>query len=244
MRTRVRSKERAKMHTISPEEMIFTLFSTRFGSLSQSQHTRCTSERWPPTRAKLSSSGGGRTRACPWATLVSYFCRFCSGFVLLSGLRATLSLPPSAFARDAASPATPPCAALEDYVAIKAKDTVYLPHTGACAARFAPRVAQPLCWRGVARLPPRHPRPPPPLLFAAGRYQVKRFRKALCPIVERLCNALMRKGRNNGKKLLAGACAAPPRAAAAAAPRRHAALHRTAPPPLPAFCSAHRAAGV
>lgn len=41
--------------------------------------------------------------------------------------------------------------------------------------------------------------------FAAGRYQVKRFRKALCPIVERLCNALMRKGRNNGKKLLAGA---------------------------------------
>ena len=157
--------------------------------------------------------------------------------------RPALSLPPSAFARDAASPATPPCAALEDYVAIKAKDTVYLPHTGACAARFAPRVAQPLCWRGVARLPPRHPRPPPPLLFAAGRYQVKRFRKALCPIVERLCNALMRKGRNNGKKLLAGACAAPPRAAAAAAPRRHA-LHRPAPPPLPAFCSAHRAAGV
>ena len=37
----------------------------------------------------------------------------------------------------------------------------------------------------------------------AGRYQIKRFRKAQCPIVERLCNALMRKGRNNGKKLLA-----------------------------------------
>lgn len=55
---------------------------------------------------------------------------------------------------------------LEDFIAVKAKDAVYLPHT-------------------------------------AGRYQVKRFRKALCPIVERLCNALMRKGRNNGKKLLA-----------------------------------------
>jgi small subunit ribosomal protein S5e len=55
---------------------------------------------------------------------------------------------------------------LEDFIAVKAKDAVFLPHT-------------------------------------AGRYQVKRFRKALCPIVERLCNALMRKGRNNGKKLLA-----------------------------------------
>jgi len=55
---------------------------------------------------------------------------------------------------------------LEDFIAVKPKDMVYLPHT-------------------------------------AGRYQVKRFRKALCPIVERLCNSLMRKGRNNGKKLLA-----------------------------------------
>ncbi len=36
----------------------------------------------------------------------------------------------------------------------------------------------------------------------AGRYQVKRFRKALCPIVERLCNSLMMHGRNNGKKLM------------------------------------------
>ena len=63
----------------------------------------------------------------------------------------------------------------------------------------------------------------PSLCRAAGRYQVKRFRKALCPIVERLCNALMRKGRNNGKKLLAGACGGDTRAAAAA-PRR--ALHR------------------
>merc|ERR1712183_966072 len=33
--------------------------------------------------------------------------------------------------------------------------------------------------------------------------QVKRFRKAQCPIVERLVNAMMRKGRNNGKKVLA-----------------------------------------
>lgn len=37
----------------------------------------------------------------------------------------------------------------------------------------------------------------------AGRYQTKRFRKAQCPIVERLTNSLMRHGRNNGKKLMA-----------------------------------------
>jgi small subunit ribosomal protein S5e len=37
----------------------------------------------------------------------------------------------------------------------------------------------------------------------AGRYQKKRFRKASCPIVERLACCLMRKGRNNGKKLMA-----------------------------------------
>ena len=37
----------------------------------------------------------------------------------------------------------------------------------------------------------------------AGRYQVKRFRKTQCPIVERLTNTLMRHGRNNGKKNLA-----------------------------------------
>ncbi|KAL2986163.1 hypothetical protein AAZX31_12G190600 [Glycine max] len=37
----------------------------------------------------------------------------------------------------------------------------------------------------------------------AGRYSVKRFRKAQCPIVERLTNSLMMHGRNNGKKLLA-----------------------------------------
>merc|ERR1712183_472116 len=41
------------------------------------------------------------------------------------------------------------------------------------------------------------------LPHTAGRYQVKRFRKAQCPIVERLVNAMMRKGRNNGKKVLA-----------------------------------------
>jgi len=35
----------------------------------------------------------------------------------------------------------------------------------------------------------------------AGRYNVKRFRKAQCPITERLVNALMHHGRNNGKKL-------------------------------------------
>lgn len=37
----------------------------------------------------------------------------------------------------------------------------------------------------------------------AGRYAAKRFRKAKCPIVERLVNAMMKQGRNNGKKLLA-----------------------------------------
>lgn len=55
---------------------------------------------------------------------------------------------------------------VDDFIAVKAKDQVYVPHT-------------------------------------AGRYQLKRFRKAQCPIVERLCQALMRKGRNSGKKLLA-----------------------------------------
>jgi len=37
----------------------------------------------------------------------------------------------------------------------------------------------------------------------AGRYQRKKFRKAQCPIVERLVTFLMRNGRNNGKKLMA-----------------------------------------
>eukprot|EP00127_Corallochytrium_limacisporum_P005376 Clim_evm52s203 gene=Clim_evmTU52s203 len=37
----------------------------------------------------------------------------------------------------------------------------------------------------------------------AGRYAVKRFRKAQCPVVERLTNSLMKHGRNNGKKLMA-----------------------------------------
>jgi len=37
----------------------------------------------------------------------------------------------------------------------------------------------------------------------AGRYQVKKFRKAQCPIVERLVGAMMFHGRNTGKKNLA-----------------------------------------
>ncbi|CCG83459.1 putative 40S ribosomal protein S5 [Taphrina deformans PYCC 5710] len=41
------------------------------------------------------------------------------------------------------------------------------------------------------------------LAHTAGRYAVKRFRKAQCPVVERLVNALMMNGRNNGKKLMA-----------------------------------------
>eukprot|EP00055_Hartaetosiga_balthica_P005075 m.14351 g.14351 ORF g.14351 m.14351 type:complete len:221 (+) comp4288_c0_seq1:250-912(+) len=36
----------------------------------------------------------------------------------------------------------------------------------------------------------------------AGRYAAKRFRKANCPIVERLINSMMMHGRNNGKKLM------------------------------------------
>merc|ERR1711907_895924 len=41
------------------------------------------------------------------------------------------------------------------------------------------------------------------LPHSAGRFQKKRFRKAQCPIVERLVCGLMRKGRNNGKKMKA-----------------------------------------
>merc|ERR1712236_100903 len=55
---------------------------------------------------------------------------------------------------------------LTDYIAVKEKNAVYLPHT-------------------------------------AARYALKRFRKAQCPIVERLVNAMMMHGRNNGKKLMA-----------------------------------------
>ena len=39
------------------------------------------------------------------------------------------------------------------------------------------------------------------LPHTAKRYAKKRFRKAACPIVERLAVSLMRKGRNAGKKL-------------------------------------------
>lgn len=38
---------------------------------------------------------------------------------------------------------------------------------------------------------------------SAGRYATKRFRKASCPIIERLTNSMMMHGRNNGKKLMA-----------------------------------------
>ncbi|XP_074604270.1 uncharacterized protein LOC141857675 [Brevipalpus obovatus] len=41
------------------------------------------------------------------------------------------------------------------------------------------------------------------LPHSAGRYAAKRFRKAQCPIVERLTNSMMMHGRNNGKKLMA-----------------------------------------
>jgi len=56
--------------------------------------------------------------------------------------------------------------ALTDYIAAKAGNACYLPHS-------------------------------------AGRWQKKRFKKAQCPIVERMTNSLMMHGRNNGKKMLA-----------------------------------------
>merc|ERR1712113_122067 len=40
------------------------------------------------------------------------------------------------------------------------------------------------------------------LPHSAGRYAAKQFRKAQCPVVERLVNSLMMHGRNNGKKLM------------------------------------------
>ena len=55
---------------------------------------------------------------------------------------------------------------LQDYLPVKEKYAIYLPHS-------------------------------------AGRYATKRFRKAQCPIVERVTNSLMMHGRNNGKKLMA-----------------------------------------
>ncbi|URD83352.1 40S ribosomal protein [Musa troglodytarum] len=52
----------------------------------------------------------------------------------------------------------------------------------------------------IAVTPPKHATYLP---HTAGRYSVKRFRKAQCPIIERLTNSLMMHGRNNGKKLMA-----------------------------------------
>lgn len=46
-------------------------------------------------------------------------------------------------------------------------------------------------------------RAPVYISHSAGRYAAKRFRKAQCPIIERLTNSLMMNGRNNGKKLMA-----------------------------------------
>merc|ERR1712164_203434 len=41
------------------------------------------------------------------------------------------------------------------------------------------------------------------LPHSAGRWSKKRFKKAQCPIIERITNALMMHGRNNGKKVMA-----------------------------------------
>ena len=53
--------------------------------------------------------------------------------------------------------------ALDDWIAVKPEQAVYVPHTG-------------------------------------GRYQIKKFHKATCPITERLVCALQFKGQNTGKK--------------------------------------------
>merc|ERR1711934_940418 len=55
---------------------------------------------------------------------------------------------------------------LTDYIAAKAGNATYLPHS-------------------------------------AGRWSKKRFKKAQCPIVERITCSLMMHGRNNGKKIMA-----------------------------------------
>ena len=41
------------------------------------------------------------------------------------------------------------------------------------------------------------------LPHTAGKYQIKKFRKVTCPLVERIVCCMMRKGRNNGKKMQA-----------------------------------------
>jgi small subunit ribosomal protein S5e len=41
------------------------------------------------------------------------------------------------------------------------------------------------------------------LPFTAGRYQKRAFQKVNCPLVERMVNSLMKKGRNSGKKQMA-----------------------------------------
>lgn len=89
---------------------------------------------------------------------------------------------------------------LQDYIAVKPKDAAFLPHSAAryqtkrfrkaqVRERRARTVVGGLGWLvgclgGLA-----HARAPAPA--------------PQCPIVERLCNALMFHGRNNGKKLMA-----------------------------------------
>jgi small subunit ribosomal protein S5e len=41
------------------------------------------------------------------------------------------------------------------------------------------------------------------LPYTAGRYQKRSFQKVNCPVVERLANSMMMKGRNSGKKQMA-----------------------------------------
>ena len=77
---------------------------------------------------------------------------------------------------------------MQDYIAVKEKYARYMPHSagrwedfffvaGWKINRF------PFCWP-----------------WNLSRFAAKRFRKAQCPIVERLCNSLMMHGRNNGER--------------------------------------------
>ena len=80
---------------------------------------------------------------------------------------------------------------VEDFIALKPKD--HVSRHGRIGPGFP--VRSPTCSHPDSYLQVFVP-------HTAGRYQIKRFRKAQCPIVERLVNSLMRKGRNNGKKTL------------------------------------------
>eukprot|EP00241_Pyramimonas_parkeae_P021989 CAMPEP_0114298250 /NCGR_PEP_ID=MMETSP0059-20121206/12316_1 /TAXON_ID=36894 /ORGANISM="Pyramimonas parkeae, Strain CCMP726" /LENGTH=251 /DNA_ID=CAMNT_0001420595 /DNA_START=78 /DNA_END=834 /DNA_ORIENTATION=- len=109
---------------------------------------------------------------------------------------------------------------LEDYIAVKPKYAAFVPHTAATSAQpitmAGPNTATEIKLFGrwsfedvevndisledYIAVKPKYATFVP---HTAGRYANKRFRKAQCPIIERLTNSLMMHGRNNGKKLMA-----------------------------------------